>query len=107
MQLHVRFEWDDVKSSQNEAKHGVSFVDAAIALADEHADLCHWERYDRSHSRNEDRFMTLASDPQNRFVVYCIAWTTRTDGRGTITRIISARLATRAERRQYEKHIAG
>ncbi|WP_397405267.1 BrnT family toxin [Phenylobacterium sp.] len=106
MRLHWRFEWDEDKSSRNATKHGVSFEDAAAALSDEHADACHFERYDKAHSSNEDRYVTLASDPQNRFVVYCIAWTKRTGGSGASTRIISARMATRTERKWYERYIA-
>lgn len=106
MRLHQTFEWDAAKAARNVAKHGVSFQDAAMALADEHADLFHLERYDLAHSKNEDRYLTLASDPENRFVVYCIAWTKRTGADGLFTRIINARLATRTERKWYERYVA-
>jgi len=106
MRFHRNFEWNSAKAARNAAKHGVSFQDAATALADEHADLFHLERYDRAHSKNEDRYLTLASDPENRFVVYCIAWTKRTAADGMLTRIISARMASRTERKWYEKYIA-
>ncbi len=69
-------------------------------------DLFHLERYDLAHSRNEDRYLTLASDPENRVIVYCIAWTKRTVPDGFVTRIISDRMATRTERRSHEKHVA-
>lgn len=49
-------------------------------------DLFHLERYDLTHSRNEDRYLTLASDPENRVIVYCIAWTKRTVSDGLVTR---------------------
>lgn len=106
MRLHWHFEWDATKSARNSAKHGVSFDDAATALSDELGDLFHLERYDLAHSRNEDRYLTLASDPENRVIVYCIAWTKRTVSDGLVTRIISARMATRTERRSYERHVA-
>lgn len=106
MRLHQNFEWDAAKAARNAAKHGVSFQDAAMALADERADLFHLERYDHAHSTNEDRYLTLASDPENRFIVYCIAWTKRTIAHGFLTRIISARMATRTERKWYERYVA-
>ena len=106
MRLHWRFEWDATKSARNSAKHGVSFHDAAAALSDERAELFHLERYDLAHSKNEDRYLTLASDPENRFIVYCIAWTKRACAEGFRTRIISARMATRTERKSYETHVA-
>jgi uncharacterized protein len=105
MRLHERFEWDDTKAKTNVRKHGVAFEDAATALADEFGDRFHLERYDDAHSDDEDRFITLASDPQQRSIVYCIVWTDREDEEGAVTRIISARMARRAERRFYEQQV--
>jgi uncharacterized DUF497 family protein len=105
IRLHERFEWDDAKARANLAKHGVGFDDAATALADECADRYHLERHDVVHSGDEDRFFTLASDPQVRSIVYVIVWTEREDENGPVTRIISTRLATRAERRFYEQQV--
>jgi hypothetical protein len=105
MRLHERFEWNDAKAEANLAKHGVAFEDAAVALADESADRFHVERHDEVHGGDEDRFITLASDPQDRMIVYTIVWTDRGDERRPVTRIISARVATRAERRTYEEQI--
>jgi hypothetical protein len=79
MRLHERFEWDEDKAESNLRKHGVSFVDAASALADEFGDRFHLERYDSQHSDEEDRMRTLASDPENRAVLYLISWTERQD----------------------------
>jgi len=105
MRLHERFEWDAAKAEASLARHGVAFEDAATALADECADRFHVERYDEAHSGDEDRFITLASDPQDRSIVYAIVWTDRGDEPEPVTRIISARLANRAERRSYEEHV--
>jgi uncharacterized DUF497 family protein len=105
MRLHERFEWDDAKAQANLVKHGVAFEDAAAVLADGFADRFHLERLDEAHSGHEDRFITLASDPQDRCLVYAIVWTDREDEQGFVTRIVSARMATRAERRSYERQI--
>ena len=105
MRLHERFEWDEAKAQANLAKHGVAFEDAAAALADESADRFHLERHDQAHSTNEDRFITLAPDPQDRSILYSIVWTDRGDARGPVTRIISARMTSRAERRSYERQV--
>ena len=105
MRLHERFEWNTAKAEANLAKHGVAFGDAAAALADESADRFHLERHDEAHSGNEDRAITLASDPEDRSIIYCIVWTDREDDQGPVTRIISARMANRAERRSYEQQV--
>lgn len=105
MRLHERFEWDREKAEANLAKHGVALEDAAAALADEFGDRFHVERHDEMHSVVEDWFITLASDPEDRSIVYCIVWTEREENEGLITRIISTRLASRAERRSYEQEV--
>lgn len=104
---HVRFEWDDAKARKNLAKHGVDFEDAAAALSDTYAERFHVEWYDDAHSIGEDRMITLASDPEDRRIVYYIVWTARVDELGPLTRIISARNLSRAERRQYEREVYG
>ena len=105
MRLHERFEWDAAKAKANLAKHGVAFEDAAAALADEFADRFHVEHHDAAHSGDEDRFVTMASDPQDRSIVYTIAWTERGDKQELVTRIISARMANKTERRSYEQAV--
>ena len=86
----IDFEWDQKKAIANLAKHGVDFADATVVLHDDLAitigDL-HPE---------EERFVTIGTDPLNRILVVVYAW------RGNGIRIISARRATRFERKQYE-----
>jgi uncharacterized protein len=103
--LHENFEWDDAKARANLKKHGVSFDDVAIVLADEDGDSFHLEEYDGEHSTGEDRYKTTASHPADRSIVLIISWTDRSTEEARITRIISARVATRAERRRYVKEI--
>jgi uncharacterized DUF497 family protein len=88
----VHFEWDPGKAARNLEKHGVHFADAAVALDDDLAltigDL---------ESANEERWITIGMDPTGGLLVVVYTW------RGAAIRIISARLATPRERRQYEE----
>jgi uncharacterized protein len=105
MKYHDQFEWDPKKAQANQTKHGVTFDEAAAVLADDEADLFHHEQYDDAHSMDEDRHITLASHPLDRTIVLVISWTDRSQKDQQITRIISARRATRKERMQYGKAI--
>ena len=87
----MRFEWDPEKARRNLTKHGVSFEEAATAFADPLSIT----RFDPDHSENEDRYLLLGATYSGRLVV--VAHTDRDDK----IRIISARLATRRERRTY------
>ena len=85
------FEWDPHKARLNVAKHGVSFGEAASAFSDPLS----LTRFDPDHSIDEERFLLLGASDQGRLLVVA-----HTDRGGRI-RIISARLATRRERRSY------
>jgi uncharacterized DUF497 family protein len=86
----VRVEWNSHKAASNLRKHGVDFADAATALNDEFALTVSDEH------PNEQRFITLGMDALGRALVVAYTW------RGEGVRLISARKATRRERRQYE-----
>ena len=86
------FEWDAEKGLGNLEKHGVSFEEAASAFADPLSSTI----ADPEHSVGEERWILLGLSFTGRLVV--VAHTERRD----IIRLISARLATRSERRQYE-----
>jgi uncharacterized DUF497 family protein len=75
-------------------------------LADEHADMVHVEEFDWD-TKAEDRYVTTASPPDDRSIVLVVAWADRSTKHVKVTRIISARAATRAERRRYAKAICG
>ena len=83
------FEWDEAKAAANLKKHGVDFRDAVRVFND----LDRIEYYDAAHSYEEDRYNTIGMVDDVLYVVY----TERKDR----TRIISARLATKPERRLY------
>jgi uncharacterized DUF497 family protein len=86
------FAWDPVKASTNIADHGVTFDEASTVFADPFALLM----TDPDHSEDEDRFLLLGMSTQQRLLV--VAFTDRLPR----TRLISARRATRMERRRYE-----
>ncbi len=86
------FEWDNAKAELNKRKHGVSFLEAMTVFAD-------WftlTGYDPDHSDHEDRYITMGVSATGRLLLM-----SHTD-RGDKVRIISARRATRAERKDYE-----
>lgn len=100
---HKAFEWDAAKAESNLAKHGVSFADAARVLADPMGDVFYLENFDDQNSNeDEERWITLGSEPQGRDIVLFVVWTTFPGA----TRITSARLATKRERREYEGELA-
>ena len=89
----VIVEWDDRKAAANLLKHGVSFVEAVTALEDPLATTYR----DPDHSAEECRFLTFGLSSKGRILV--VAHTDRDEA----IRLISARPATRSERRAYEE----
>ena len=83
------FEWDEDKNTINKQKHKISF-ETAIHVFD---DLDYIEIYDFEHSSYEDRYIAIGRVGDILFVVFT--------ERGGNIRMISARLATEAERRLY------
>lgn len=92
----IRFAWDRVKAAVNLRKHGVSFEEASTVFADENARLKH----DPDHSQAEDRFVLLGLSAKLRMLVVCHVYREK-----QIIRLISARKATRNERKQYGSYI--
>lgn len=89
----MRFEWDPEKARSNLRKHKVSFEEAATALRDPMAATgC-----DPDHSVGEERFVTFGVSERGRLLV--VAHTEEHD----ILRIISARVASKGERKIYEE----
>jgi uncharacterized DUF497 family protein len=91
--MGLAFEWDKDKACQNVKKHGVSFDEASTVFADPLALTID----DPLHSQDEDRFVTMGQSHQGRLLV--VVFTER----GERIRIISARVASRRERKDYEK----
>lgn len=98
MSARLDFAWDPVKAESNLAKHGVSFDMAATVLADPLALTV----FDTEHSDFEERWFTLGMASSSGKLL-AVSHTYSATGPDTAqVRIISAREATRAERRQYE-----
>lgn len=90
----MEFEWDPDKEQSNVEKHQVDFAEAKTVFNDPLEATIP----DPTHSLDENRFLSLGRSETDRLVV--VSYTERHGGR---IRIISARLASRKERRQYER----
>lgn len=92
----MRFEWDPAKATANMVKHGVAFSDAALVFDDP----LQRSRQDR-HESGEERWQTLGM--VSGVVLLLVAHTWLDDAEGEVIRIVSARRATKQERREYEQ----
>lgn len=90
----MEFEWDESKAAANLKKHGVSFEEAKTVFDNPLAVIFD----DEAHSMYEQREIIIGHSQQNRLLL--IAFTERYSS----IRIISARLATRKEREDYEQN---
>jgi uncharacterized DUF497 family protein len=91
------FEWDEKKAASNEAKHGVSFEEAATAFYDSSG----IDGEDLAHSSIEARRYRLARSAAGNLLV--TVYTVRSQSHEKNFRIISARLANRKEKRHYQE----
>jgi len=91
--MPLAFESDPRKARSNLAKHGVRFEEASTVLGDPLSVTIP----DPEHSRSEERYVTLGTAFNGKLLVVV-----HTD-RGDNIRIISARRASRRERKSYEK----
>jgi len=87
----VRFSWDARKAAANHRKHGVTFEEATTVFADPLALIVG----DPMHA---DRAVIIGESALRRTLVTVFAERSASE-----TRIISARRATRNERRRYEE----
>jgi uncharacterized DUF497 family protein len=97
MSLRVHFDWDPNQARANLAKHGVSFEQAMAVFSDPLA----LSVPDKLAPVTEERWITIGqASPQALLVV--VHTHVELDGDTALVRIISARKATRNEKRQYE-----
>jgi hypothetical protein len=89
----MRFEWSALKAARNLRKHGVSFDEASSVFFDPLSATGD----DPDHSLEERRFVTFRMSSSGRLLVV-----THSEQYDAI-RIITARLATRTERKLYEE----
>lgn len=88
----MRFEWNSEKAAGNLRKHRVSFDEAVTVFHDPFA-----ATFDNpDHSVGERRFLTIGYSSVGRLLIVAHV------ERGTVVRIISARLASARERKRHE-----
>jgi uncharacterized protein len=92
--MGILFEWDSQKAKRNIEKHGIGFDEVSTAFQDPLSATID----DPLHSGDEERFVLIGQSIRNRLLVVV-----HTERGGSI-RIISARLATKNERCQYEEN---
>ena len=86
----IRFQWDEDKAQSNVQKHGITFEEAAEVFFDP------FRQTGDASTDNEQRDFILGYSSRQR-----ILWVVYVE-RDKWTRIISARRATRHERKSYE-----
>jgi uncharacterized DUF497 family protein len=91
----LTFEWDSRKARSNLSKHGVSFEIASTAFGDDFSLTIS----DPDHSMTERRYITIGRAFNGELIIVV-----HTD-RGDNIRIISARGASRRERKFFEEKI--
>ena len=91
--MNLNFEWDAKKARSNAKKHGISFLEASTVFGDANSLTIP----DPLHSADEQRLVTIGCSQQRKILVVV------STERGTNLRIISARPASRRERKQYEE----
>ncbi|MGH9793218.1 MAG: BrnT family toxin [Candidatus Acidiferrales bacterium] len=91
--MALLFAWDPKKAAANLRKHGVSFEEAATAFGDPYSLTVP----DPDHSATEQRYLLLGYSEAGRLLV--VAHLEDADQ----IRLITARVATRHERRAYEE----
>ncbi|MCI0459407.1 MAG: BrnT family toxin [Gemmataceae bacterium] len=92
--MSLEFEWDEARAASNQKKHGVTFEEAATVFADPLAAIFD----DEVHSEEEQREIIIGHSARDRLLLVCFT------ERGDAIRIISARRATKRERKDYEEN---
>lgn len=95
MAEEFRFEWDPRKAAANLRKHGVSFETAAVVFDDPLT-----EKQLQGDEHGEVRWKAIG---EAGGAIYYVVYTTREEDEEEVIRIISARKATRSERRAYQR----
>ena len=91
----MEFEWNYKKAITNAKKHSVTFDEAITCFYDPHQIAF----YDPDHSNEEDREIMIAKSNRDRILLTCYTI------RGEKIRMISTRLATKQEAKNYESGI--
>ncbi len=91
----MEFEWDEKKAASNLIKHKVDFKEATTVFENPLAVIFDDER----HSLEEHREIIVGHSHKHRLLL--VSFTERNH----VIRIISARLATKKERKTYEENV--
>lgn len=91
--MSLRFEWDAAKARLNLSKHSVSFEEASTVFGDRGTITIP----DPLHSLAEERFVTIGVSETGKIPVVVAT------ERGDSLRLISARPASKRERKQYKE----
>jgi uncharacterized DUF497 family protein len=94
--MSLQFEWDPRKAETNLAKHGVSFEESITVFADPLARIFN----DPGHSEAERREIIIGHSVQQRLILVNFM------GFEEKIRLLSAREATRRERKDYEENVS-
>jgi uncharacterized DUF497 family protein len=94
--MSYRFEWDHIKARSNQTSHEVSFDEASTVFDDPLARVFD----DDLHSGTERREIIIGHSINGRLLLVCF-----TERGESIIRIISTRLATMKERKDYEENV--
>ena len=90
----MKFVWDENKNEENIRKHGIDFMDVPSMFK-----LPMLVQYDDKKNYGEDRWIGIGL---MRFIVVLVIYS---EPGSNMIRIISARKATKKERKNYEKKI--
>jgi len=93
--MSLVFRWDPAKAASNAAKHGVSFEQALTVFGDPLARIFE----DFEHSGGERREIIVGHASDTRLLVVCFI------EMSGFVRILSSRVATGRERRDYEEKV--
>ena len=97
LQLNMNFEWNEEKNNINQKKHGISFEEAKEVFNDP----LQISKLDYRFNYFEERWITIGST--NNYKILVVANLFFTKKGDEIIRIISARKATKSERKNYDK----
>ena len=89
----MEFTWNQNKAASNLSKHKVSFDEAKTVFDDP----LYLDFFDPDHSHDEERYIIIGKSMKNRLLL--VGYTEREKA----IRLISAREATRGERKDYEE----
>jgi hypothetical protein len=89
----IEFEWNNNKATANLSKHCVSFDEAKTVFDDP----LFVDFYDSDHSDDEHRYLIIGQSHRGRILIVSY------NERRNVTRLISARVTTRRERKAYEE----